>query len=299
MQHAHPILQPFLNHLQFEKRYSQHTIVSYQTDLISFFDYLQVTYNGIELDQISHIYIRSWLASLKDTAMAAKTINRKISSLRSFFKYAVKIGLLEKTPMTKIIAPKNEKRLPNFVSENDIGTLINDLSFGDSWNAKTEKLLLLLFYNTGMRLTELINLKDVGVNFSSHTIKVLGKGNKERVIPISKEMAEVMKEYVENKVNLFPANRPQELLINEKKKKLATRTVYSIVQKYLSLVTTINKRSPHVMRHTFATHLMNNGADLNAVKELLGHSSLASTQVYTHNTIDKLKKVYKQAHPKA
>ncbi len=299
MQHAHPIIQPFLNYIQFEKRYSQHTIISYQTDLLSFLDYLQVTYGGIDLNDLSHIYIRSWLASLKDAGMSAKTINRKISTLRSFFKYAIKMGLLDKTPMIKISAPKNEKRLPHFISENDISTLLNHVDFGDDWKGKTDRLIIFLFYNTGIRLSELINLKVDGIDFSNNTIKVLGKGNKERVIPISAELIKEIKYYLEAKAKLSHKMQPPELFINEKNKKLASRTVYTSIEKWLSLVSTIEKRSPHVMRHTFATHLMNNGADLNAVKELLGHSSLASTQVYTHNTIDKLKKVYKQAHPKA
>lgn len=298
MHTAYPIIQPFIDYLKFERRFSKHTITSYERDLISFFDYLQVQYNSIPIEQLSHIYIRGWLASLKDEGLTSKSINRKISTLRSFFKYQLKVGVIRQTPMIKIIAPKNEKRLPQFVAEKDINTLFQHIEFPDTWKGKTEQLLLQLFYNTGMRLSELINLKETSINFSNHTVKILGKGNKERIVPISPEISLSIKEYLQEKKKLF-SDTPEALLISEKGKALSSRSVYTSVQTYLSQITTIEKRSPHVLRHTFATHLTNNGADLNAVKELLGHSSLAATQVYTHNTIDNLKNIYKKAHPKA
>jgi integrase/recombinase XerC len=299
MQTAHPVIQPFLDFLKFEKRFSPHTILSYQNDLTSFFDYIVVQYGPTPVVQISHIYIRSWLASLKDEGMTAKSINRKISSLRSFFKYAIKTGVIEQTPMTRVVAPKNEKRLPQFVADKDMATLLTHVEFADDWKGKTERLLILLFYHTGMRLSELINLKESGVNFSNHSLKVLGKGNKERIIPVSKDLLQEIRDYAEAKKLLTLAGAAETLLVTEKGKALTPRSVYTSVKKYLSLVTTIDKCSPHILRHTFATHLTNNGADLNAVKELLGHSSLAATQVYTHNTIEKLKNIYKKAHPKA
>ncbi len=298
MHSVHPVIQPFLDYLKFEKRYSRHTIISYETDLVSFFNYIETQYGEISIDQLSHIYIRSWLASLKDEGLTGKTINRKISSLKSLFKYQLKTGVIKQTPMVKIISPKNEKRLPSFVADKDIYTLFNHVEFSDDWQGRTERLLMTLFYNTGMRLSEVINAKDSYVNFSNHTLKILGKGNKERIVPISPEVASEIKNYQAERNNLV-SKRDDFLLLNEKGKKLAPRSVYSSVKKYLSLVTTIDKRGPHVLRHTFATHLTNNGADLNAVKELLGHSSLAATQVYTHNSIEKLKNVYKKAHPKA
>lgn len=294
----HPIIQPFLDFLKFEKRYSRHTILSYQNDLVSFFDYLTVQYGSYDLESLSHIYIRSWLASLKDEDLKARSINRKISTLKSFFRYQIKIGLLTKSPMLKIIAPKNERRLPQFVADKDLATLFNHVEFPDDWNGKTERLLLVLFYNTGMRLSELIQLKKSQVSHSSSTIKVLGKGNKERVIPVTNSVLNNIKSYLKERRE-SGLDQADVLMVSSKGKALAPRQVYSIVKKYLSLVTTIEKRSPHVLRHSFATHLTNNGADLNAVKELLGHSSLAATQVYTHNTIEKLKNIYKQAHPKA
>lgn len=298
MQSAHPIIQPFLDYLKFEKRYSKHTIISYETDLVSFFDYIVTQYGETPLHQLSHIYIRSWLASLKDQGLTAKSINRKISSLKSFFKFQLKGGVIVQTPMTKIVSPKNEKRLPNFVADKDIKTLFSHVEFPDTWQGKTERLLMLLFYNTGMRLSEVINLKDSQVNSSNRSLKVLGKGNKERIIPISPEILDEIKNYQKERNDIIQ-QRPDLLLLTEKGKGLSPRTVYTSVKKYLSLVTTIEKRSPHVLRHSFATHLTNNGADLNAVKELLGHSSLAATQIYTHNTIEKLKNIYKKAHPKA
>jgi integrase/recombinase XerC len=297
MQHPHPVIQPFLDYLKFEKRYSRHTVISYQADLVSFFDYLVTDYGALPLSSISHIYIRSWLASLKDQGLTGKSINRKISSLKSFFKYQLKTGVLQQSPMTKVNAPKNEKRLPNFVADKEIKLLFDHVEFPDDWQGRTDRLMLMIFYHTGMRLSEVINLKDSQVNFSSSSLKVLGKGNKERIVPVSPELLADIKAYLKQKHEVFPA--AMLLLTDVKGKSLTPRRVYTTVKNYLSLVTTIDKRSPHVLRHSFATHLMNNGADLNAVKELLGHSSLAATQVYTHNTIEKLKTIYKKAHPKA
>jgi integrase/recombinase XerC len=297
MQTAHPVIQPFIDYLRFEKRYSRHTVVSYQTDLISFFDYMVMQYGATPLDQLSHIYIRSWLASLKDEGLKAKSINRKISSLKSFFKYQMKTGVLRQTPMTKIVAPKNEKRLPGFVADKDIKTLFGHVAFGDDWQGRTDRLLLMLFYQTGMRLSEVINLQDKQVNFANYSLKILGKGNKERILPASHKLLEEIRAYQTERKNI--TGNTELLLVDEKGRKLSPRKVYNIVKKYLSLVTTIEKKSPHILRHTFATHLTNNGADLNAIKELLGHTSLAATQIYTHNTIEKLKNIHKKAHPKA
>ena len=299
MKTTNPIIQPFSDYLKFEKRYAQHTLVSYQTDLHSFFDYITVQYGPTGLKELSAVYIRSWLASLKDEGLSAKSINRKISSLRSFFKYHVRTGDLDQTPMTKISAPKAEKRLPQYVAMKDMATLFGHVGFEDNWKGRTERLLLMLFYHTGIRVAELVQLKDANVNEASHTIKVLGKGNKERIIPIGAELLQVIREYRSARKGLSISFVAENLLVNEKGHPLQARGVYNSVKKYLSLVTTIDKRSPHILRHTFATHLTNNGADLNAVKELLGHSSLAATQVYTHNTIEKLKNIHKQAHPKA
>ncbi len=298
MENHHLVIQPFIDYLKFEKRYSRHTILSYQTDLVSFFDFVVTQYGETPLAQLSHSIVRSWLASLKDEGLSAKSINRKISTLKSFFKYQLKTGTIRQTPMTKVVAPKAEKRLPNFVADKDIQTLFDHVEFPDTWKGQTERLLLLLFYQSGMRLSEVISLKESWVNFSNQTLKVLGKGSKERILPMNPALQVSLQEYLQRKKKEIPKGADT-LFVTEKGKPLSPRSVYTSVKHYLSLVTTIQKRSPHVLRHTFATHLTNNGADLNAVKELLGHSSLAATQVYTHNTIEKLKNIYKNAHPKA
>lgn len=293
----YPPIETFLDYLKYEKRYSRHTLISYQNDLEQFFSYLISQFDAPAINQITPMFVRSWLAEMKEDEISSKTINRKISSLKSFFKYQMKLGQLEQTPMTTVTAPKLNKRLPVFVEQKDMGTLFEHVAFPEGWKGRTERLVLLLFYGTGMRLSELINLKESQVDPANVQIKVLGKGNKERIIPVSKELLADINQYIiEKPVRL---DGIKTLFVNEKGKPLQPRSVYTFVKKYLSLVTTIQKKSPHILRHSFATHLMNNGADLNAVKELLGHSSLAATQVYTHNTIEKLKEVFKKAHPKA
>ncbi|RYZ20094.1 MAG: integrase [Chitinophagaceae bacterium] len=295
---AHPQLQSFLDYLKFEKRYSRHTLLSYENDLVSFFDFLELQFGTVSLPEITHSFVRSWLAALKDSGLTAKSINRKISALRSFFKFQMKLGAVAQSPMGRVVAPKNEKRLPQFVAEKDIHTLFDHVDFPDSFQGRTERLALLLLYQTGMRLAELIGLREVAVNASNGSLKVLGKGNKERIIPVGGALLADVAAYLKEKETVAGADRAV-LLVTAKGKPLAPRTVYAFVKKYLSLVTTIEKRSPHVLRHSFATHLTGAGAELNAVKELLGHSSLAATQVYTHNTIEKLKSVHKNFHPKA
>jgi integrase/recombinase XerC len=294
-QYSH--IQAFLDYLRFEKRYSKHTLISYQNDLEQFFSFLYAQFNEVAADQITAAYIRSWLAELKTGNISAKSINRKISTLKSFFRFMMKQGVIRQTPMTTVVSPKINKRLPSFIEEKNTDILFTYVEFGDDWNGKTEKLILSLFYNTGMRLSELINLKENQVDEDYSQLKVLGKGNKERIIPISNKLLEGIKVYVAQKPVKFEG--VAEVLVNKKGKPLYPKYVYNTVRKYLSAVTTLEKKSPHILRHTFATHLMNNGADLNAVKELLGHSSLAATQVYTHNTIAKLKDIHKKAHPKA
>jgi integrase/recombinase XerC len=299
---AYPhVIQPFLDYLKFQKRYSQHTIVSYQNDLTSFFDFTFSSFGEMPLNEITASFVRTWLASLKEQGMESRSINRKISTLKSFFKFQLKEGKLMLSPMTTIISPKNKKRLPQYVEEKGTEILFKYVEFEDGWKGRTESLVMHLFYNTGIRQAELVGLKESQIDKSNNQIKVLGKGNKERVIPVSRELMNLAVTYIQDKRKDFEKFDAEYVLINEKGKKLYPRYVYSLVKKYLSAkdVTTIDKRSPHVLRHTFATHLMNNGADINAVKELLGHSSLAATQVYTHNTIDKLKDIYKKAHPKA
>jgi integrase/recombinase XerC len=289
-------LKSFLNYLRFEKRYSLHTIQAYQDDISQFFQFLHSTYGEVSLPEISSGLIRSWLASLKEQKLTSKTINRKISALKSFFKYTIKVGVIEQTPMVTIISPKLKKRLPVFIEEKDISTLLNVVEFPDTWQGKTDRLAIHIFYNTGIRLSELLNLKENQI--SQSVIKVTGKGNKERIIPISNALFSLIADYIQSKNESQFAERTY-LLVNGKGRKLYPKYLYLIVNKYLGTITTVDKKSPHILRHSFATHLTNNGADLHSVKELLGHSSLAATQVYTHNTIEKLKDAYKKAHPKA
>ena len=294
-----PDIQSFLDYLKYEKRYSPHTIISYETDLRDFNNYLIRLYGELKLKDITHGFVRGWLAGLKENGLTSKSLNRKVSSLRSFFKYQLRTGKMDASPMTKVIAPKNSKRLPVFIKEADTKELLRTLSGAtEDWKSLNAKMLIALFYSTGMRLSELIGLKEKQLDFKRSQIKVLGKGNKERIIPVGNDMIQNIENYRWLKKKQFEKTE-EVLLVTEKGKKLYPKYAYLLVKKYLNEAGTLDKKSPHVLRHTFATHLMNAGADLNAVKELLGHSSLASTQVYTHNTIEKLKNVYKKAHPKA
>jgi integrase/recombinase XerC len=292
-------IQDFLNYLRFQKRYSPHTSLSYETDLTEFFDFLAIEgMSNPPLVTIKAISVRNWLASLKDAGRSAKTINRKISALKSFFKYQLKKGVITATPMATVVSPKISKRLPQYVEQQQMDTLFSYVEFPNDWDGSTHRLILQLLYNTGMRRAELTGLKEWQVDKGNNSVKVLGKGNKERIIPISGKLMRQVQQYMDAKRTQFATCNTEFLLITSKGQPLYSRYVYSAVNQYLRHVTTIDKKSPHVLRHTFATHLTGNGADLNAVKELLGHSSLAATQVYTHNTIARLKDAHKKAHPK-
>ncbi len=292
--------QEFLDHLRFQKRYSQHTIISYENDLLGFCAFLRdEELSDLAIDKVKTYNIRNWLAQMKESGISSRTINRKISSLRSFFKYMLKKEVVTVNPVTAIISPKTPKRLPQFVEEADTAKIFSELVFPGGFKGLTEMLIIKVLYNTGMRKSELIGLREHHADKMNSSLKVLGKGNKERIIPVSPALMNELREYTAEKKRLITGNENTNLFVTEKGNCLDPRQVYSIVKKYLTQVTTIDKKSPHILRHSFATHLMNHGADLNAVKELLGHSSLAATQVYTHNSIEKLKDVYKKAHPKA
>jgi integrase/recombinase XerC len=296
---APPNIQSFLDYLKYERRYSPYTIISYETDLRAFQDYISRQYGNTLLKDISQAFVRGWLSGLKEKGLTSKSLNRKISALRSFFKYQLRTGNLQVSPMTNIIAPKNSKRLPVFLKEQDTTALIRTLSDAtEDWKTLNAKMLIVLLYSTGMRISELLNLREKQLDFGRSQIKVLGKGNKERIIPVNKNLIRNIEDYKQLKKKEF-GKTEDALLVTEKGKKLYPKYAYLLVKKYLGEAATLDKKSPHVLRHTFATHLMNGGAELNAVKELLGHSSLASTQVYTHNSIEKLKNVHKKAHPKA
>ncbi len=292
-------IAPFLNYLEFQKRYSPHTIVSYKNDLVSFFHFLSIQYGQTTITDIKTTFIRSWLADLKQQGLESKSINRKISTLKSFFKYQMRQQIIDTSPMTGIISPKINKRLPQVVEKTDLNTLFKHIEFPDTWDGKTNRLLIELLYNTGMRQAELSGLKEMNVDRFNCSVKVLGKGNKERIIPISNQLLKQLMSYMDEKQKHFDSCNRDCLFVSASGKTLYPKYIYNAVKKYLSLITTIDKKSPHILRHSFATHLMNGGADLNAVKELLGHSSLAATQIYTHNNVEKLKEIHKKAHPKA
>jgi len=291
-------IQAFTDYLKFEKRYSAHTIASYSNDLISFFDFLETSYSVQQIREVQSVMVRSWLAELKEKGMTGVTLNRKISSLKSFFKFQLKSGGIEQSPMGQIISPKKGRRLPVFVKEEEARSLNTVLQSGaEDWKSLNARMLVGIFYATGMRLSELIGLKDQQIDPDREQIKVLGKGNKERVIPVSRELLDLIRTYQALRNKEF-ARTEETLLVTEKGKKMYPRYAWQLVNQVLGAGSSLDKRSPHVLRHSFATHLMNHGADLNAVKELLGHSSLAATQVYTHTTIEKLKDIHKKAHPR-
>lgn len=292
-------IQEFINYLTFQKRYSRNTIISYETDLIHFFDFIFLEFKISDIKEITSPIVRTWLASLKENKVASKTINRKISSLKSFFKYQLKMKNIDISPLAVISSLKVNRRLPSFIDKKDINTLLNNDFFPDTFEGKTNYLIFEILYQTGIRRNELIQLKEKHIDRYSGTIMVLGKGNKERIIPVNKRLIEIIEKYVSEKRIQFPKQIDSYLLINKNGKPLYPKYVYNTVKSYLGKVSTNQRKSPHILRHSFATHLTNNGAQINAIKELLGHSSLAATQIYTHNTIEKLKEVHKQAHPKS
>jgi integrase/recombinase XerC len=289
----------FIQYIQFEKRYSPHTVTSYRIDLGQFFLYLETVYQVTEIQDVNYLQIRSWLVEMMEQKITPRSINRKITTLKSFYKFLIREGAIEENPMSKIIAPKMSKRLPVFVEKDKMDLLFDTVDFGEGFEAARNRLIVELFYMTGMRLSELVSLKLHDIDLPRQTIKVLGKRNKERIIPFSRSMEKSLNTYIELRNGLPNIYDRDYLFLTEKGKKVYQKLVYRLINYYLSVVTTLDKRSPHVLRHTFATHMLNNGADLNAIKELLGHANLSATQVYTHNTIEKLKTVYKQAHPKA
>ena len=284
----------FLKYLQFEKRLSIHTVLAYSGDLTQFFDYVQTTYQITNLSDLNHTVIRSWVVELMENKISPRSVNRKITTLKTFYKYLLRQGIVTENPMLKIISPKTSKRLPVFVEKDNMDALMDKIEFGEDVEGIRNKLIIELFYATGIRLSELINLKQANVDLEACQIKVLGKRNKERIIPFGNEIKNSIQKYMDAKPGL-----PGEFLFQMTSgKKMYEKFVYRLVNEYLSMVTTVDKRSPHILRHTFATHMLNNGADLNAIKELLGHANLSATQVYTHNTVEKLKNIHKQAHPK-
>ncbi len=293
------MIDHFLKFLQYEKRYSPHTLQAYRTDLEQFQAHLEVIFPGTTCESSDHQMIRSWLISLVDQQLNSRTINRKAASLRAYYRFLMTREYITKDPTYKIKALKNKKQLPVFVQEKDMELLLNPLMFPDDFAGWRDKLIIELLYGTGIRLSELINLPDSDVNMYVRHVKVLGKRNKERVIPFSKSLGLIIENYRRKKLDLFGDNTPGTLIVTDTNEQCYPMMIYRSVRKYLDRSTNADRRSPHVLRHTFATHLLDKGAELTAVKDLLGHSSLAATQVYTHNTLEKIKKIFDQAHPKS
>lgn len=287
----------FLQYIRFEKRFSPNTVRAYENDLNQFFDYTLASYEVTAPEDVTHPVVRSWIVQLMDQGVTARSINRKITSLKTYYKFLLRRGYVVANPMLKVQSPKMSKRLPVFVDQQKMDLLFSHVDFGSGFEAVRDRLILELLYATGMRLAELIGLRDVDVDTYAGQLKVLGKRNKERIIPFSPTLKQLIMEYVRVRKSLFDTT--DAFLVSDKGKAMYPKFVYRIVHRRLGEVTTLEKRSPHVLRHTFATHMLNNGADINSVKELLGHANLSATQVYTHNTIEKLKQVYQLAHPRA
>lgn len=293
-------LTPYLAYLRYEKRSSEHTVVSYQNDIVQFTDFLQDINSSVDLLAVTPDKIRAWVIHLAEANITSRSINRKLSALRSFYHYHTRIGNISNSPMDTISAPKLSKRLPCFLEENETEKLFGPDLFSNTYQGWRDRTIIELFYATGIRISELINLTFDKVNLYDNTIKVLGKRNKEREIPFGNTFKNCYQSYVNFYDEKFNGHtKSSYIFVTDKANKVYPKFVYSIVRKYLDMVTAIDKRSPHVLRHTFATHLLNRGADINAIKEILGHSSLSATQVYTHNSIEKLKSIYQTAHPRA
>ena len=289
---------PFIEYLEFEKKYSPHTVLAYRRDLETFFDFASIGYEYSEIKTVNYAVIRSWIVSLVDQGVSNRSINRKISSLRSYYKYLLKTKQIEAHPLAKHKALKTSKKLQVPFSEKEIDDVIKLLSEEKGFEGLRNRLIVELFYATGMRRAELVNLKRSQVSLSTKTIKVLGKRNKERVIPLLPSVTLTINAYLEERAQLPLIVDESYLLLSEKGVKIYETLVYRVINSYFSKASEKVKKSPHILRHSFATHLLNDGADLNAVKELLGHASLASTQVYTHTSMAQLKQVYKNSHPR-
>ncbi len=281
------------------KRYSQHTLLSYRIDLKQFEDFTAERFGVNGMEEADSSMVRTWFAELMDSGIARSTFNRKRSALRSAYKYMLSVGLIQKSPMDKLAAVKKDKRLPVYVEEDKLGDLLDPDNFGSDFEDLRDLFILELLYGTGMRLSELIGLKHTDIDEGRRLITITGKGNKQRVMPLMQRILDIYRAYDKGKRLKFGDQPGRWVFVTNKGKQLYPRFIYRKVNHYLGTVTTRARRSPHVMRHSFATHMLNRGADLNAIKELLGHASLAATQVYTHNTIEQIKQVYKQAHPKA
>ena len=288
----------FLDYLRYERNYSEKTVLAYGEDISQLREFAQERMEKFDPAEEKPELVREWIVSLMDQGYTSTSVNRKLSSLRSFYKYLLRQGEVSVDPLRKITGPKNKKSLPSFLKESEMNKLLDDTDFGEGFKGCRDRLIIEMFYATGMRLSELIGLDDKDVDFSASLLKVTGKRNKQRLIPFGDELKETMLEYVDIR-NEMISGRSDAFFVRENGERLYKNLVYNLVKRNLSKVVTLKKRSPHVLRHTFATTMLNNDAELGAVKEFLGHSSLATTEIYTHTTFEELKKVYKQAHPRA
>lgn len=294
-------IKMFTEYLRLERRSSEHTVKSYETDLLQFRDFICGNSNSIPVcEYFTDKNVRMWMMNLKECGISSRSINRKLSSLKAFANYLKKVGKMDRNPMAKISSQKTSKRLPEFVTENDMNKMTTNDFYPEGFAGKRDEFMVELFYATGIRLSELINLKHLDFLPAERQVKVFGKRSKERICPLNDYIINRYNEYLEQKKEQgFDVSSQAWLLVTDRGRKLYDKFVYRKITHYLGEVTSIDKKSPHVLRHTFATQMLNNGADLNSIKELLGHASLSATQVYTHNTFEKLKTVYKQAHPRA
>lgn len=288
----------FLEYLLYERNYAKGTVRYYRDDIRELQEFGEEMYGEIAPEDVDAELVREWIASLMDKGCIASTVNRKLSSVRAYFKFLLRRGLIAADPLTKVVGPKKKKPLPVFLKEGDMDRLLDDVDFGDDFEGCRDHLILEMFYATGMRLSELVGLNDGDVDFSMSVIKVTGKRNKQRLIPFTRELELSMRGYVDRRNGQYLV-RSEAFFIGKRGGRLTPAFVTSVVKRNLSKVVTVKKRSPHVLRHTFATAMLNHGADLTSIKELLGHESLATTEVYTHTTFEELKKVYNQAHPRA
>ncbi len=292
------MMNEFLQYLQYEKNYSAHTVLSYHTDLLQFCHFLEITPEQLEPNSIFSSQIQQWVLSLMNDNLSARSLSRKISTLKSYWRFLLTRGYVSQNPTLKIILPKTKKALPAFFKESEMNAVLDNLFVPNHFIPVRDRLIINLFYQTGIRLTELINIKDSDIDLTEGNLRVIGKRNKQRIIPIGENIITDIERYIalrKDEIEVFD----QQLFVRQNGKKMYPKMVYTLVHDTMSGVSSMHKRSPHVLRHTFATGMLNGGADINAVKELLGHSSLAATQVYTHTSFEELHNIYKQAHPRA
>ena len=293
------MIDQFLNYLRYERNSSPQTVQTYDESLREFESYISLRDSGLSLQAVDADLIRDWMESLMDKGNTASTINKKLSALRSFYRFSLKRKLVEKDPAHGIVGPKKSKPLPQFLRESEMDHLLDRLEWDNKFKDVRARTILLLFYEAGLRRSELTGLNDVDIDFGSRQLKVTGKRNKQRIIPFGQELADALNQYLEARREQFGLRENSALFLSDKGERMTGSQVYLIVHRYLTLVTSLKKRSPHVLRHTFATAMLNNGAGLESIKKLLGHESVDTTEIYAHTTFEQLKRIYKEAHPRA